>query len=83
MRNPSVQDTFVMLKEKGIEIDKDDLTTVKEVRDAMDEIVPGPMKVMKWIESVVSEVIKGGAEEICWTTPSGFEVTQTTNEERN
>ena len=36
---------------------KDDLTaTVKAVRDAMDEIVPGPMAVMKWFES---EVAKG------------------------
>ena len=40
------------LKEKGVEVDKDDLTaTVKAVRDAMNVIVPGPMKVMKWIES--------------------------------
>ena len=39
------------LKDKGVEIEKDDLTaTVKAVRDAMDDIVPGPMKVMKWIE---------------------------------
>ena len=40
------------LKEKGVEVEKDDLTaTVKAVRDAMNVIVPGPMKVMKWIES--------------------------------
>ena len=39
------------LKEKGIEIEKDDLTeTVKAVRSAMDEVVPGPMAAMKWIE---------------------------------
>ena len=46
------------LKEKGIEIDKDDLTkTVKAVRDAMDVVVPGPMAVMSWIESEVAKAI--------------------------
>ena len=49
------------LLEKGIEIDKDDLTvTVQAVRDAMNVVVPGPMKVMKWIEDEVSKVIKRG-----------------------
>ena len=65
------------LKEKGVEIEKDDLTTtVKAVRDAMDIIVPGPMAVMKWIEKEVGEVIKNGATELTWTSPSGFVVTQ-------
>tara|TARA_A100001035_G_C27776000_1_gene499072 strand:- start:1152 stop:2408 length:1257 start_codon:yes stop_codon:yes gene_type:complete len=65
------------LKEKGVEIEKDDLTTtVKAVRDAMDIIVPGPMAVMKWIEKEVGVAIKAGATEITWTTPSGFVVTQ-------
>ena len=65
------------LKEKGITIEKDDLTaTVKAVRDAMDVIVPGPMRVMKWIEKEVGLVIKGGTKELTWTTPSGFVVTQ-------
>ena len=65
------------LKDKGIEIEKDDLTaTVKAVRDAMHVVVPGPMAVMTWIESEVAEAIKGGATEITWTTPSGFVVTQ-------
>ena len=49
------------LKEKGVEIEKDDLTaTVKAVRDAMDEIVPGPMAVMTWFESEVAKAIKRG-----------------------
>ena len=44
------------LKDKGVEIDKDDLTlTVKAVREAMDRIVPGPMRVMKWIEAEVGK----------------------------
>ena len=65
------------LQEKGIEVDKDDLTiTVRAVRDAMSQVVPGPMKVMKWIEDEVSKAIKRGAKELQWTTPSGFVVSQ-------
>ena len=65
------------LKEKGIEVDKDDLTiTVRAVRDAMSKVVPGPMSVMKWIEDEVSKAIKRGATELEWTTPSGFVVVQ-------
>ena len=65
------------LKEKGIEIDKDDLTvTVKAVRDAMHVIVPGPMSVMKWIEDEVAKAINRGVTELEWVTPSGFVVNQ-------
>jgi DNA-directed RNA polymerase len=65
------------LKEKGVEVEKDDLTaTVKAVRDAMNKVVPGPMAVMKWIEEQVAEAIRSGAKELKWTTPSGFVVTQ-------
>src|SRR6056300_664342 len=65
------------LKEKGIEVEKEDLTeTVKAVRDAMNQIVPVPMAVMNWIESEVSKAIRRGEEEIQWVTPSGFVVTQ-------
>ena len=65
------------LQEKGIEVDKDDLTvTVRAVRDAMSQVVPGPMSVMKWIEDEVSKAIKRGATELEWTTPSGFVVVQ-------
>jgi len=65
------------LKEKGIEIDKDDLTkTVKAVRDAMDVVVPGPMAVMSWIEQEVANAIDRGETELTWRTPSGFVVTQ-------
>jgi len=65
------------LKEKGVEVDKDDLTeTVKAVRAAMDLIVPGPMAVMSWIESEVSNAIDRGLNKLTWTTPSGFSVTQ-------
>ena len=65
------------LIEKGVEVDKDDLTaTVKAVRDAMNVIVPGPMSVMSWIESEVSNAIDRGLDELTWVTPSGFSVTQ-------
>jgi len=65
------------LKEKGIEIDKDQLTiTVAAVREAMNTIVPGPMAVMRWIETEVSKAIKRGATKIEWVTPSGFNVVQ-------
>lgn len=65
------------LKEKGVEVEKDDLTeTVKAVRAAMDRIVPGPMAVMSWIESEVSNAIDRGLNKLTWTTPSGFSVTQ-------
>ena len=65
------------LKENGYEISVEDLTaTVKAVRESMDEIVPGPMKVMKWIESEVAKAIKRGETEVEWVTPSGFTVNQ-------
>ena len=65
------------LKEKCVEIDKDDLTkTVVAVRNAMDEVVPGPMAVMSWIESEVAKAIDRGETELTWTTPSGFVVSQ-------
>ena len=68
------------LKEKGVEVEKDDLTaTVNAVRDAMDEVVPGPMAAMKWIESEVAKAIKRGATELEWVTPSGFVVSQKLN----
>jgi DNA-directed RNA polymerase len=65
------------LEEKGVEVEKDDLTaTVNAVRDAMNVVVPGPMRVMKWIESEVAAAIDRGADKLTWTTPSGFVVTQ-------
>ena len=65
------------LAEKGMEIDKDDLTiVVAAVRSAMNDVVPGPMAVMKWIETEVANIIKQGATYLRWTTPSGFEVNQ-------
>ena len=42
----------------------------------MNIVVPGPMQVMKWIETEISRAIRSGAPEIRWTTPSGFPVVQ-------
>ena len=64
-------------KEKGITVDKEELTQcVAAVRGAMNIIVPGPMQVMKWIETEVGKAIKRGDGHIEWTTPSGFKVKQ-------
>lgn len=68
------------LKEKNVEISKEDLTTtVKVVREAMYEVFPGPMAVMSWIESEVAKAIKRGATHLEWVTPSGFVVKQKLN----
>lgn len=68
------------LKEKDVEISKEDLTaTVKAVRDAMDVVVPGPMAVMSWIEAEVGKAIKAGKQFLEWRTPSGFVVHQKLN----
>ena len=65
------------LKEKGVEINKEDLTiTVAAVREAMADVVPGCLKVMKWIETEVVKTFKRGQSELKWVTPSGFVVTQ-------
>ena len=65
------------LLEKGEEVDKDELTQiVQAVRDAMNNVVPGPMSVMKWIEEEVAKAINRGVNELVWTTPSGFIVHQ-------
>ena len=69
-----IRDAF---KEKGVDVDKEELTQcVSAVRAAMNVVVPGAMRVMKWIEQEVSRAIKSGADEIRWTTPSGFIVRQ-------
>ena len=65
------------LNEKGIEVEKEELTQiVNAVRAAMNDNFKGPMKVMKWIEAEVSKAIDRGLKELKWVTPSGFVVTQ-------
>jgi len=71
------------LAEKGVEISKEDLTaTVKAVREAMAKVLPGPMAVMKWIESEVAQTIRSGRQVLEWTTPSGFVVHQKLNKKQ-
>ena len=66
------------LKEKGVEISKEDLTqTVIAVRNAMKVVVPGALAVMNWIEKEVANALKRGVNKLTWTTPSGFVVNQT------
>lgn len=65
------------LKEKGAEFTPDELTLiVNAVRDAMYEVVPGPMQVMDWIKQEVGAAFKRGADSLQWETPSGFIVNQ-------
>ena len=60
-----------------IEVENEELTQiVHAVRQAMEEVVPGPMKVMRWIETEVANAIKKGTDQLIWVTPSGFRVTQ-------
>ena len=69
-----IRDAF---KDKGVDVDKEELTQcVKAVRAAMNEVVPGAMNVMRWIEKEVSRYIKSGADQVSWVTPSGFPVNQ-------
>jgi DNA-directed RNA polymerase len=64
-------------KDKDIDVEKEELTScVSAVRAAMEQVVPGAMDVMKWIEKEISRYIKAGNEEVKWLTPSGFPVTQ-------
>jgi DNA-directed RNA polymerase len=65
------------LKEKGAEFTPDELTLiVNAVREAMYEVVPGPMRVMDWIRQEVGAAFKRGADHLQWETPSGFIVKQ-------
>ena len=60
-----------------VEVENEELTQiVQAVRNAMEDVVPGPMKVMRWIETEVANAIKRGTDQLTWVTPSGFRVTQ-------
>ena len=65
-----------LLDANGQEIPSDLTITVNAVRQAMHNVVPGPMAVMKWIETEVSKAITRGEKELRWVTPSGFVVVQ-------
>jgi len=68
------------LKEQGIEPTPEQVTQVVDaVYQSMDAIVPGPMRVMRWIKKHVGQYIRDGASEVEWSTPSGFVVNQQRN----
>lgn len=68
------------LKEQGFEPTSEQVSlVVKAVYDSMDAIVPGPMRVMRWIKKHVGQYIRDGATEVEWVTPSGFVVNQQRN----
>ena len=68
------------LIEAGKKVEPDDLTKiVKAVRNSMHELLPGPMKVMSWIEKEVGNSLAAGRTHLEWTTPSGFVVHQKLN----
>ena len=66
--------------EDGIELTNEEVSeVVAAIRAAMKVVVPGPMDVMKWIETEVANAIKAGKQHLEWTTPSGFVVHQKLN----
>ncbi len=65
------------LKDKNAEFTPEDLTLiVNAVRESMEEVVPGPMKVMDWIRDEVGKAFKREVDHLEWNTPSGFVVRQ-------
>ena len=68
------------LREQGFEPTPEQVSIVVDaVYKSMDAIVPGPMRVMRWIKTHVGQYIRSGATEVEWTTPSGFVVNQQRN----
>ena len=59
------------LKEKGVEIDKE-IDTVSKLLGCYGQVVPGPMQVMKWIETGSSCCHWSCWQQIQWVTPSGL-----------
>ena len=66
------------LTERKVEITKEQLTEITRLtREAMRKIVPGPLKVMDWLNLEIGKAIKSGKRDVIeWTTPSGFNVRQ-------
>tara|TARA_B100001173_G_scaffold26939_1_gene21211 strand:- start:24267 stop:26591 length:2325 start_codon:yes stop_codon:yes gene_type:complete len=66
------------LKDAKREFESTDLTTITRAifREAIPEVLPGPIKVMKWLKQSATEILNSGKEQITWTTPSGFVVQQ-------
>jgi DNA-directed RNA polymerase len=68
------------LKEKNVVINFTEAYQLAAVlREAMDIVAPGPLRVMDWIKKEMGNAIKRGATTIDWVTPSGFCVKQKRN----
>jgi DNA-directed RNA polymerase len=70
------------LKEAGCDLSEAGLlTTFTEAiySKAMPEVFAGPVRVMNWIQESAVRILRSGAEELRWTTPSGFVVQQQAN----
>jgi DNA-directed RNA polymerase len=70
------------LKEAGHDLSEPGvLTEITEAiyGKAMNEVFRGPVRVMEWIQESAARIIREGAEQITWTTPSGFVVEQRAN----
>ena len=66
------------LREESREFESGDLTVITNAifREAIPEVLPGPIKLMQWLKSCATEILERGTEVIKWTTPSGFVVSQ-------
>ena len=61
----------------GIVVSKDDIKMLSKIlREAMYQVAPAPLVVMKWIGDVMAECIKDNNDVVSWVTPSGFIVEQ-------
>ena len=68
------------LRDKGVEVDgKVGYALAKCLREAMDEVAPGPLRVMDWIKKEMGAAITRGCGVVQWQTPSGFIVQQKRN----
>ena len=68
----------LQLKEDKRDFDSADLNVITNAifREAIPEVLPGPIDVMSWLKRSATEILASGKETIQWTTPSGFVVSQ-------
>lgn len=51
------------------------------VWESIGEVVVAASSAMSWLQKCAGSILKGGAQQIRWTTPSGFPVTQVYNKQ--
>lgn len=66
------------LKEDKREFESSELTEITRAifRQAIPEVLPGPVELMKWLKSCANTILDAGQENITWTSPSGFVIHQ-------